>query len=380
MGINRLMSLNQFILALNITFSLAIIGCSEVRQKVYSDEIISQPVDTLSLAFAIGEELGDSTDTFGSIIDVVVSGDNQILVLDDAYATVKVFDLEGNYLQQVTRRGDAPGELGKPRSLGIMPDGRLVLSSPSNQGFVIFDSSFHFLEEISLWYNNSPYDIAGVSNSEVAICRYDEDPNNDFIRHTLGIYSLGSTNCEVLLWKDSMEVTESIESSDPSQSDIFCLFNLLEISTDSSGNIYFAPINQFEYRVIVWNSAGSEILNFTQNTVPVEKTIEEIESEVMYMNGYYRNRAANLPSYEFNPLPYRNIIEEVGIGPDGNLWVQRGTRTDLFFDIFNLDGVLLRHAVYPIESWSWETEITPHGILAWELDPLDGYQKLYLVR
>ena len=74
------------------------------------------------------------------------------------------------------------------------------------------------------------------------------------------------------------------------------------------------------------------------------------------------------------------MIEDVGIGPDENLWVRRGTRTDLFFDIYDLDGVLLQHAIYVVESWSWETEITPYGILAWELDPLESYQKLYFIR
>jgi len=338
------------------------------------------PVDTLQSIFQIGEELGDSTNTFGSILDVSVDRDGRILVLDEVYAFVKIYDLQGNYLRQVSRRGDAPGELARPRGLGIMPDGRLIISSPGKAGFVVFDSSFHFLEEISLWYNNSPYDLAAISNSEVVICRYDEDPDNDFIRHTLGIYSLGSTNCDVLLWKDSMEVTKSLEETDPSQSWIFCLFNLLEVNTDYSGNIYFAPIDQFEYRVIVWDSAGNEILNLTRDITPVEKTFGEIESEVMYMNGHFRNKAGYLPSFEFHPLPYRNMIEEVGIGPDENLWVRRGTRIDLFFDIYDLDGVLLRHAVYPVESWSWETEITPYGILAWELDPLTGYQKLYLVQ
>jgi hypothetical protein len=40
----------------------------------------------------------------------------------------------------------------------------------------------------------------------------------------------------------------------------------------------------------------------------------------------------------------------------------------------------LHHPLYPRESRNWATEIAPNGILAWELDPEEGFQKLYLLR
>ena len=70
----------------------------------------------------------------------------------------------------------------------------------------------------------------------------------------------------------------------------------------------------------------------------------------------------------------------VGIGPDGNLWVSLGTSRELFFDIYDLEGNLLRNAVFPQLSSSWETEITEQGIIAWEADPIEGYQKLYFLK
>lgn len=87
-----------------------------------------------------------------------------------------------------------------------------------------------------------------------------------------------------------------------------------------------------------------------------------------------------LQGIEFHPAIYKNLTSGVGIGPDGNLWVSLGTHRDIFFDIYDLNGNLLRHAVFPKLSRCWETEITEQGILAWEADPVEGYQKLYFLR
>jgi hypothetical protein len=49
-----------------------------------------------------------------------------------------------------------------------------------------------------------------------------------------------------------------------------------------------------------------------------------------------------------------------------------------FFDIFDpATGELLRHVVFPVEGWSWVTDVSENGILAWEEDPELGYQQLY---
>ena len=53
--------------------------------------------------------------------------------------------------------GDSSGELARPKGLTVMPDGRLVIAESSKCGYVVFDGSLEFVEEIGLWANNSPY-------------------------------------------------------------------------------------------------------------------------------------------------------------------------------------------------------------------------------
>ncbi len=370
----------KWIFASIITCSITLLpGCGSDHSRNGASIESTDAIDTLCVVAAIGQELGDSTNTFASIADVEIDESGRLFVLDDGNATLKAFDIQGNFIQIVSGRGPGPGELMHPRSITAMPDGRLVVCAPYKNGFVVFDDSLRFLDEIGLWPQNSPYDLSAVSNDLLAISRYDEDPGNFFIRHTIGLYSWESDTWSKLLWKDSIEVNPGAGAAEILENTKFVLFKRLETSSDWSGNIYFAPLDSHIYRVIAWDSAGVEFLNITRDIAPVEKTPAEIYSEQLFMSSTFSSLAGYSPPVEFRPDPLRNMIESVGIGPDGNLWVRRGTRLDLFFDIYDLDGNAVKQAVYPVERASWKTVITSQGVFAWELDPLEGYQRLYLI-
>ena len=345
------------------------------------DDQITLPVDTLQVTFEIGVEIGDSTNTFAAIAAAAIDEYGRIIVLDEVEACLKVFDMQGNYIQQVSRRGSGPGELSNPRGLFIMPDGRLGVIAPSKQGYIIFDESFKFVEEISLWQDNSPYHVTPLSNSRLVACRFEENIRNETIvnRRTVAIYGWGEEEWDTFLWKDSVEETENEFIQDPSSTLNYILFDRISTCGNGDGNIYFAPKDPYEYRITGWDSTGAEILSITRDMTAVMKTPEEITDEIFYATSYLQRNSGRPLPFEFHPAPYKNMIMEVDIGPDGNLWVRRGTRNEPFFDIYDLDGHLLHHAIFPDNAWSWETEINPHGILAWEADPLEGYQKLYFL-
>lgn len=352
-------------------------GCGEV-ERLYLDDQITHTVDTLQVVFEIGKEFGDSTNTFWSIVAADIDNQGRIFVLDEIDASVKVYDLQGNFIQQVTRRGSGPGELLWPRGLTVMRDGSLLILAPMKKGYVVFNDSLEFVEEVSLWEDNGPYHISPLTSDKLVMSIYNGNPYTDVMRQMVTIYNRKDQNIETVLWKDSIEISSNEWDRDPSVPLNFCLFHLLSSYGDGNGNVYFGVVDSIDYRVIGWDSTGSEILNISRSMNPMKKSAEEIIAESVYMNSVLQ-RFGDSP-WELRPYSYKNMIADVGIGSDENLWVRRGTRTDIFFDIYNLDGILLRHAIYPLESWSWKTEITPYGILAWELDPLEGYQKLYFIR
>jgi hypothetical protein len=360
--------------------SLFILSCKNPVKSLPDDEIFAD-VDTLELVFEIGEEFGDSTNTFWSISSADIDDQGRIFVLDDVEASARVFNLNGTYMQNLTRRGSGPGELQLPRHLTVAPDGRIIISDIAKSGFIIFNDSLEFVEELLQWGDNSPYSIAALTNSKYLVCRYSEAQlSDDFVlRHTASIYDFGSTDYPANLYTDSIIVSGEVSDESNSIELVFVLFKQINSSCDSAGNVYIAPSDTLEYRVYGWDSLGNQFMSIHLDISPVEKQPEEIQAEAFYMATCYR-RTGGWPPWEPSPYSHRFMTAELGIGPDQNLWVRRGTRNDLFFDIFDFDGNLVKHAVYRQESWSWKTVITLYGILAWELDPLDGYQKLFLFR
>ena len=263
-----------------------------------------------------------------------------------------------------------------------MPDSRIGVIAPGKQGYVVFDDSLQFDEEINLWDTNSPYHVTPISNDRIVACRYDDYARNEFdiMSRTVAIYSWGEQDPDTVLWQDSVETTFSDAINNLSMLLDYALFNIISTCTDGNGNVYFAPVNPYVYEITGWDSTGTEMLNIFREVEPVEKTQEDIDNETFYANSYLQRISTGPVPFEYEPAPYKIMIDELGIGPDGNLWVKLGTHNEPFFDIYDLDGNLLHHVVFPADGWSWETEVITHGVLAWEEDPLSGYQKLYLLK
>ncbi len=357
-------------------------ACGGGEPEPTADDAITLPVDTLQVAFEIGEEIGDSTNTFAAITAATIDDQGRIIVVDQAAACLKVYDSDGSYIRQVSRRGDGPGELSMPWDLFTMPDGRLVVVAPGKQGFVVFDDSLEYVEEIALWTQNPPFYPVALSDSSFAGYKIGQDMRDETIvmRRAVAIFDWGEEEWDTVLWQDSMEASMSEIMEDPSVF-IIDLIDPMSIGGGPDTGIFFSLKDAHDYSVTGWDTTGTKILSIQRDLTPVEKTPEEMAEESLFVTSYVQriSGGGGMP-FEFNPDPYKDMVIDLGIGPDGNLWVRRGTRSEPFFDIYDLQGSLLRHAVFPDDGWSWQTEVTPDGIIAWEDDPLEGYQKLYLLR
>lgn len=83
----------------------------------------------LELDLVIGVEEGADEYMFGWIMGVAVA-DDRIYVVDHQAPAVRVFDLAGNYLQDLGGSGEGPGEYREPDSVAIGPDGRIFVREP----------------------------------------------------------------------------------------------------------------------------------------------------------------------------------------------------------------------------------------------------------
>jgi hypothetical protein len=94
----------------------------------------------------IGEVEGPPEQVFGRVGGIAVEADGgseggRIFVLDRQVPTVRVYDVEGTYLDSWGRRGGGPGELEGPDSgLALLPDGRLVVRDPGNARLQVYSA------------------------------------------------------------------------------------------------------------------------------------------------------------------------------------------------------------------------------------------------
>jgi len=368
-------------LLLPVVLLLVLSGCGENGHESSSiPDMPVLPVDTLYIVNEIGVELGDSTNTFGAITSSIIDRKGRILVLDQVAGCLKVYDQNGNYIMQVSRQGNGPGELVMPWDMFQMPDGRLMILDPGKLGFVVFDDSLQFIEEISLWSQNPPFQGTPVSDNQYAAYKIDTDMVDEKIvmNRRIALYTYGEKEWDLIFWQDSIEASMNDIIENPSIL-IINLLDPLSIGGNGSDRIYFSLKDGEKYRVTGWDPEGEEILNISMDLDPVEKTEEEIYAESTYVTSYIGRMSGGGFPMEFEPDPFKDMVIGLDTGPDGNLWVRRGTVDSPFFDIFDSEGTLLHHVLFPVEGWSWKTSVSQNGILAWEEDPEEGYQKLFIL-
>lgn len=343
--------------------------------------VLNRQVDTLSLYLEIGQEFGDSTNTFSSIVGSTIDENRRILVLDELETCIKVFDLDGSFIHQFSRRGSGPGELISPGGLFLGPGRSIGVIDMNTHSLVVFDDSLNYREDIRRWDQDTPYHVSTLSEHRIVVCelRQEEGEGVFIMRRLVSIYGWNSEEPPIVLWQDSLVISESAFIQSPSAMIRYAIYDKHSTSGSREFGVFFAPSDPDVYSVTGWDSTGAVILRIDREMPPVEKTDEEYDAETFYVASESRRSSGRSLPFVYYPERYRNMIADVGIGPDSLLWVRRGTYTELFFDIYDLSGSLLRHAIYPQSSFSWQTEITPRGIVAWELDPMDGYQKLYLI-
>ena len=362
---------------------LVLISCGAEEEAPIEDETTSSslPVDTLEITGYIGEEFGDSTNTFAVIVDAEfheITGN--ILVLDGGESCIKEFSPSGDYIRQISRAGSGPGELSGSIYEFFQMGGDLLVLCASKQGFVVFDDSLEYKEEINNWLLNAPMLNSAVSDTTYICHKVDvdtEDTDNLIIHRRLALFEYGAEEFNQIFWEDSIQI-----SLDDLLLNSSLIFNDLLLGLTLASNkdlIVFAVRDTEEYNVLAWDVEGTEAFSISLPMEPVAKSPEIIAEEEAYVEGFFNQRGlGEMGVYE--PEPYRDMIIQVAFGPDGNIWVQRGTMEQPFFDIFDLDGTLIGHKVFPEVGWTWRFALGPNGILAWEDDPELGFQQLFMVQ
>ena len=94
---------------------------------------------TLVEEASIGVESGEDAYMFGRVAGIAVHRD-RLYVLDSQVPTIRVYDLEGNYLLSMGREGQGPGEFERPNALEVGPEGHVLIRDRDQTRLVVLES------------------------------------------------------------------------------------------------------------------------------------------------------------------------------------------------------------------------------------------------
>jgi len=355
-------------------------GGEETTGSIADETTSEVPTVYLVPVDSIGIEMGDSTFVMGAIEGLAYGPDGNIAVLDCAYACIRIYSPEGEYIRQIGRRGNGPGELQSIAFLGISEDGHVYLTGDGGEILGVHQYDYYTGEWLGSLpsLGTPPTCIEGAEESFYVRkdINFDVSSGEPMILISIAKFTLDGEEPVVTYIED----TAPFDPADMA-SMIKLVWYGYDIAADYSGNTFIAPRSTDEAVVIVFDSDGMETGRIELDLEPVSRTDEEIEMERLILR-------AKMAAMDMDPLtpvepdPFKPLIRGLEIDGEGNIWVQHGGPVVPTFSVYSSSGELMYIAEvagdHP-DGNSWRFYIDGNGILAYAEDPLDGYQKVYLL-
>ncbi|MCD4774706.1 MAG: hypothetical protein K8S15_01480 [Candidatus Aegiribacteria sp.] len=374
--------MKYLIICVSVFLVLTAASCGNGQPEPAIDGPDEDTETALEILFidSIGVELGDSNYVLGSIESSSHSVDGNILVLDRPACCVREYTTEGEFVRMYGRRGTGPGEVVNPLSMTRLTDGRVVMLDMQTGGLHTFSPEGEWLgitaeivNEPILWITPAESNTyIGTNNT------FDVVDEQLMVTAVVGKFESDSTKPTISYWENTFPFDFRDFTLLVNESYFANVF-----TSDRDGNVFIARRNTEEYHITGFDVNGDVFVEFDLDIPMVEKNEQEIIEEGEFWNTRARNMGAN-GQLNYQPDPFRWKIHSMGIDDQRRLWVRRGTEETPTFDIFDYEGKHLFTAEIPgITGHSgllWEVHVDEFGILAWSLDPPDGYQKLYTMQ
>jgi hypothetical protein len=354
-------------------------SCGNGESEPVIDGSEDETMLELIIVDSIGVELGDSNYVLGSIEASSHTMDGNILILDRPASCVREYTPGGDFVRQYGRRGTGPGEVVNPLSMTRLTDGRVVMLDMQTGGLHAFSPEGEWLG-VTAEIVNEPILWISPAESNTYIGTHntiDVEEGQLFVTAVVGKFESDSPEPILVYWEnrfpfDFVDFTVLINES----------YFANAWASDREGNVFLARRDTEEYLITGYDANGEVFVQFGLDIPMAEKSEREIIEEAEFWNTRARNMGAN-GQLNYAPDPFRWKIHSMGIDDRNRLWVRRGTEEIPTFDVFDYGGNHLFTAELPgitgCSGLLWEVHVDEFGILAWSLDPPDGYQKLYMV-
>lgn len=348
------------------------ISCSKNQQ---SETLSSVPHDTLQIVDSIGVMYGDSNYIFGRISDVDRDRQGNIFILDSIRNCILVFSPTGEFIHQIGRYGEGPGEFNDPSKLEITGDGSICVVN--NKQWCRFNSEWEYLDaelldnsSIMQMESYGPDAIVGIVNI------LDMTNAGLSIDRRIAMWGEFDPNQESAIYYQADHIANVPD-------DIFTIDHYHYVKyTVLDSTIFVAPNPLTEPLLYSFDKDGTPQDTLLLPYSAIEKTIEDIAEEKAFVEGSLYSNTSGERSIEWEPYPYRAMIGELGTDSLGRLWVQRAFEDVAVFDIINPDSLeIVETAIIPEidDIVNWNFHISEYGILGIPKYEYD-YPIIYIIK
>ncbi len=327
---------------------------------------------------SIGIEIGDSTLVFGTIADVEILPDGNIIVLDATYCNLRIFSREGEYISTISGRGDGPGELSHPFSLFNWEDGTVSVIDPYKGGIYRFSLSGEWLGVDLEIHSNIHSNPVVVADSEFVSFKSRFDVDGDALTATAMVARFPISAEPLISYWEKTVVWDPANMGNLALELYYSNFYAVNSQNE---RVYVSPFNEDNYVVNCFNADGSLIGTITKEHTPIPKSPEEIQEEQDFIAFTLGAGEEGNPDMNYNCDPWPNHLPVTGLFVDsrGNLWVRKGGTDIPTFDIWNEELELIGNATIPAISGdgsSYKMVFGEDYIVAWDENP-EYFQKIY---
>ncbi|NOQ23298.1 MAG: hypothetical protein GQ565_11715 [Candidatus Aegiribacteria sp.] len=336
----------------------------------------------LTVTDSIGAEFGDSNYVFGEIVDADIMPNGNIVVLDRQKAQITVFSPSGTFIGIVCRKGNGPGELQLPSSLGMASfplierecvidsiEPGLVVCDVINHKLIYFNSNLEHMIDVNDFFPSPPVRLSGVEGGTIIGMQpqYQNSEERSLMGFIVAKWEIGEQDPSTVYFERMSPYHPNDLSTMHSNTIVF--------GTTPEGTVFTAPLSSEVYEITAWNSEGEEIFTIIDASFEmVSKTQDEIDFETEIV----RNRMPeSMATWE--PNPYRSAIEGIWYDDQNRIWVNRGTIQTKYFDIYNMDGNHLFTASIDAgdRSKSWHVQIQGNRFIAFDVNP-ELYPQIFI--
>jgi len=333
---------------------------------------------SITVTDSIGIETGDSCYVLGSIIDAELLSSGSILLLDQSACCIREYSPEGTYIRILSGRGSGPGKLLFPLEMAVQSDGRIIVEDIQKRDLVILGPDGESLSELTNWELFPPIAIVSADTNLIAGCAigYDMESLDLSLIFKPTLYLLDDTGSELELFADTLIIPNV---QDVPMTPTGMLGYSMMTSDYRNGRVFYSNMSTEHYEVRCWDILGNPSFAFELGIPPAAKTSDELLEETEYTRMQFAALGLNTLPEDFEPDPLHVLVVGLGVDEYGNLWIQRGTEKKPVFDIVDAEGDHIGTAEFPRTGHHWKFSISPNGSLAWNLDPVSGFQKVYIL-